>query len=302
MACAELDYFPVLDLNAARQRFMDMSAAELAALGSLGMPVLRGCSSLAPRRAPNPLFHGAATFARLEHTRLAWYARNFLLDAPPTEASPRSRERCRRTSSSSSCAFRMPPAARARRMLHSALRVAQTVNPYLAWDDLDAAVVARAGWALLFRPYDFQRRWLALSARSRRATRHAWPSTPACCSRPRPISAPRRANTCWPRRWPATSQRAIGAAALKSLAGTRRARPQRGYCLVSPACAARTRGRLRARIRRSGGALSEPHGPKHFVARSAHGRYGRTAVEEQMRRPCTSDHAAGRCSSGSVNP
>ena len=47
----------------------------------------------------NPLFQGAYAFERIENTRLAWYARDFLLGrAPPVpEASRRS---CRRTSSS----------------------------------------------------------------------------------------------------------------------------------------------------------------------------------------------------------
>jgi len=46
--------------------------------------------------------------------------------------------------------------------LHSALRVAQTVNPYLAWDDL-APLWSRAQSArCLSGLYEFQRRWLAV--------------------------------------------------------------------------------------------------------------------------------------------
>src|SRR5258707_6226519 len=47
---ANSDYFPVLDLNAARERFMDMNAAELAALGSLGVPVLELLEPSRPQR------------------------------------------------------------------------------------------------------------------------------------------------------------------------------------------------------------------------------------------------------------
>ena len=160
---ANSDYFPVLDLNAARQRFMDMSAAELAALGSLGVPVLELLEPSRPRRAPNPLFQGAAAFARLEHTRLAWYARNFLLDAPPTEAEPavtRALQKDLELFKLRLFECRQPREHDV--WLHSALRVAQTVNPYLAWDDL-APLWSRVQAGRCFSGlYDFQHRWLAL--------------------------------------------------------------------------------------------------------------------------------------------
>src|ERR687887_2056246 len=89
---ANSDYYPVLDLNAARQRFMDKSATDLVALGTLTLPVLELLEPSRPRRPPNPLYLGAYAFERLENTRLAGYARNYLLGpgTAQTQAVPRS--------------------------------------------------------------------------------------------------------------------------------------------------------------------------------------------------------------------
>jgi predicted membrane-bound spermidine synthase len=160
---ANSDYYPVLDLNAARQRFMDRSAAELAALGSLGVPLLELLEPSRPRRAPNPLFQGAESFARLEHTRLAWYARNFLLDAPPSESEPAVTRQLQKDLELFKLRLFECRAPREHDVwLHSALRVAQAVNPYLAWDDL-APLWSRVQAARCVSGlHDFQRRWLAL--------------------------------------------------------------------------------------------------------------------------------------------
>ena len=156
------DYYPVLDLNAARQRFMDRSAAELAALGSLGVPLLELLEPARPRRAPNPLFQGAGAFARLEHTRLAWYARNFLLDVQPPADEGVTRQLQKDLELFKLRLFECREPREHDVWLHSALRVAQAVNPYLAWDDL-APLWSRVQAARCFpRLHDFQRRWLAL--------------------------------------------------------------------------------------------------------------------------------------------
>src|SRR5258708_6702534 len=156
------DYYPVLDLNAARQRFMDKSAGDLVALGTLGIPVLELLEPSRPRRAPNPLFEGSAAFARLEHTRLAWYARNFLVGEPPPAS-----EGVTRLLQEDLELFKLRVLeCRAPRdfdvWLHSALHVAQAVNPYLAWEDLEPlwsrVDAARCVPAL----HPFRGRWLAL--------------------------------------------------------------------------------------------------------------------------------------------
>jgi spermidine synthase len=156
------DYYPVLDLNAARSRFTDKSAGDLVALGTIGIPILELLEPERPRRPPNPLGKGAYSFERLEHTRLAWYARNYLLDARPPipERIPRQLEKDLEL-----VKLRLVDCREAREQdvwLHSLLRVAQAVNPYLSWDDLAPL------WARLAAPRcfdtlkDFQQAWLAL--------------------------------------------------------------------------------------------------------------------------------------------
>jgi predicted membrane-bound spermidine synthase len=160
---ANSDYYPVLDLNAARQRFMDMNAAELAALGSFSVPVLELLEPSRPRRAPNPLFQGAAAFARLEHTRLAWYARNFLLDAPATEAEPAVTRALQKDLELFKLRLLECRAPREYDVwLHSALRVAQTVNPFLTWEDLAPLWSRVQGTRCFPTLHAFQQRWIAL--------------------------------------------------------------------------------------------------------------------------------------------
>ncbi|MBV9192290.1 MAG: hypothetical protein JOZ85_17560, partial [Betaproteobacteria bacterium] len=157
------DFYPVLDLNAARERFMDMNAAELAALGSLGVPVLELLEPSRPRRAPNPLFSGAGDFARLDHTRLAWYARNFLLDGPTSEAEPvttRALQKDLELFKLRVIECREPRDNDV--WLHSALQVAKTINPYLSSDDA-VPVWARVQAGRCYPGlYDFQRGWILL--------------------------------------------------------------------------------------------------------------------------------------------
>src|SRR5258707_14418263 len=76
---ANSDYRPVLDLNAARHRFTEKSAVELVGLLNLGVPVLELLDPARSRRPVNPLFQGDYAFDRVENSRLAWYARDFLV-------------------------------------------------------------------------------------------------------------------------------------------------------------------------------------------------------------------------------
>ncbi len=159
---ANSDYFPVLDLNAARSRFADKSAGEIVALGNLGVPVLEILEPGRPRRPPNPLAKGAYSFEHLEHTRLAWYARNYLVNARPPvpEGVPRQLEKDLELVKLRLAECREPREQDV--WLHSLLRVAQAVNPYLTWDDLAPL------WARLESPRCFgtlnqtQQAWIAL--------------------------------------------------------------------------------------------------------------------------------------------
>jgi spermidine synthase len=159
---ANSDYRPVLDLNAARQRFAEKSAADIVALGTLGIPLLELLEPERPRRPPNPLAKGAYSFERLEHTRLAWYARNYLVDARPPipEGVPRQLEKDLELVKLRLFECRDPRQQDV--WLHSLLRVAQAVNPYLSPDDLSALWTRVAQTPCAGTLQEFQRRWLAL--------------------------------------------------------------------------------------------------------------------------------------------
>ena len=122
------------------------------------------CSSARAAAAPvNPLFRGRLRAStRIENTRLAWYARNFLVAPAPPEPRAVADASCRRTSNS--CKLRLIECRQPRELdvwLHSALRVAQAINPYLSPDDLNAvwpAFMVSRCYATL---NGLQRRWLA---------------------------------------------------------------------------------------------------------------------------------------------
>ena len=159
---ANSDYYPVLDLNAARSRFTDRSAGDIVALATIGVPVLELLEHDRPKRPPNPLFRGAYSFERLEHTRLAWYARNYLVDERPpvAEGVPRQLEKDLEL-----VKLRLLECREARDQdvwLHSLLRVAQAVNPYLSWDDLAPLWTRIAGGRCAATLRAFQREWIAL--------------------------------------------------------------------------------------------------------------------------------------------
>ena len=159
---ANSDYAPVLDLNAARHRFMDKSAAELVALLNADLPLLEMLERERSRRPVNPLFKGAYAFDRVENARLAWYARDFLLRprAPLPESVPRELQKDLELMK-----LRLLDCREPRELdlwLHSAMRVAKAINPYLAPDDLAPVWARIMGSPCYVDLQDFQRRWLAL--------------------------------------------------------------------------------------------------------------------------------------------
>lgn len=159
---ANSDYYPVLDLNAARERFMDHSAGDLVELGRLGVPVLELLEPSRPRRPPNPLFEGADAFDRIEDTRLAWYARNLLANTVPPvpQAVPRQLEKDLELVKLRLIECREPREQDV--WVQAALHVAEVMNPYLAWEDL-APAWRRIGEAPCFTHLrEDQRHWLAL--------------------------------------------------------------------------------------------------------------------------------------------
>jgi predicted membrane-bound spermidine synthase len=161
---ANSDYAPVLDLNAARQRFMERSATEVVELLNSEVPVLELLDPGRSRRPVNPLYRGAYAFERIEATRLAWYARDFLVGAvrPAPEAVPTQLQKDLEL-----VQLRLLECREPRELdvwLHSALRVARAVNPYLMPDDAGAVWRAIAGKPCFSTLQPFQRRWIELFA------------------------------------------------------------------------------------------------------------------------------------------
>src|SRR5688572_21983684 len=178
------DYAPVLDLNAARQRFMEKSAGDVVELLNAELPLLELLEPERSRRAVNPLFKGAYAFDRVENTRLAWYARDFLLRARPPvpESVPKELQKDLELVKLRLIECRDPRELDV--WLLSAIRVAKALNPYLAPDDVGAVWARIMGSPCYSQLEDFQRRWLALfqAVGARNAPRMAELATPLVAS------------------------------------------------------------------------------------------------------------------------
>ena len=161
---ANSDYYPVLDLNAARHRFTERNASDVVALLNAGVPVLDMLQPALQRRAVNPLHLGAATFERVENTRLARYARDFLLSPKPPEPEAMSTllQKDLEISKLRLIECRAPKEQDV--WLHSLLHVARSVNPFLPAAEAQA-VWTRIAAAPCFRAlHEFQRQWIMLFA------------------------------------------------------------------------------------------------------------------------------------------
>src|SRR5262249_3185413 len=135
---------------------------DIVGLLNAGLPLLELLEPQRSRRPVNPLFRGAQGFERVENTRLAWYARNFLVAraVPEPLGVPTWLQKDLEL-----VKMRLFECRQARELdvwLHSALRVAQVINPYLSRDDLNAVwpslMVSRCYTGL----NALQRRWIAL--------------------------------------------------------------------------------------------------------------------------------------------
>jgi spermidine synthase len=156
------DYAPVLDLEAARHRFAEKNAGEVVALLNAAVPLLELIEPARSRRAVNPLFRGSYAFERIEHTRLALYGRNFLVNPHPPlpEGVPTQLQKDLEL-----VKVRLIECNSPRELdvwLHSAIRVAQALNPYLAADDLSGVWTRIATTSCYGSLQDFQRGWIAL--------------------------------------------------------------------------------------------------------------------------------------------
>jgi predicted membrane-bound spermidine synthase len=159
---ANSDYAPVLDLNAARHRYMEKSAADIVGLLNAEVPVLELLEPARSRRPVNALFGGAYALERVENTRRAWYARNFLVGSPRPvpDAIPTQLQKDLEIAYVRLVECREPRELDV--WLHGLLRVARSLNPYLARDDVDA-VWARLEASPCYGSLEVhQRRWIAL--------------------------------------------------------------------------------------------------------------------------------------------
>ncbi|MDW8468317.1 MAG: hypothetical protein RML56_04190 [Burkholderiales bacterium] len=161
---ANSDFYPVLDLNAARHRFTERSATGVVELLNAPLPVLELLEPARSRRPPNPLHEGAYAFQRIENTRLARYARDYLLApvAPPPERIGSALQKDLELVKLRLLECRAPRDGDV--WLHALLQVARQMNPFLAAEE------ARAVWARIQGSpchaalFAFQRRWIALLA------------------------------------------------------------------------------------------------------------------------------------------
>jgi hypothetical protein len=141
---------------------MEKSATSLVGLLNADIPLLEMLEPGRSRRPVNPLFRGAYAFERVENSRLAWYARDFLIGTRrpvPEGVSAQLQKDLELVK------LRLLECREPRELdvwLNSALRVAKAVNPYLAAEDA-AAVWLRIGASPCFGGlHAFQQRWLAL--------------------------------------------------------------------------------------------------------------------------------------------
>jgi hypothetical protein len=161
---ANSDYYPVLDLSAAKHRFMEKSAADVVALLNAGVPVLEMLEPGLRRRPVNPQHRGADNFERIENTRLARYARDFLLRTrpPEPEAIATLLQKDLEVAKLRLIECREPGELDV--WMHSLLNVARTVNPYLAPDEAAPVWARFMGAPCHGALRDFQRHWIALFA------------------------------------------------------------------------------------------------------------------------------------------
>jgi predicted membrane-bound spermidine synthase len=163
-APANSDYYPVLDLQAARDRFTERSAAAVVALANAPVPVLELLEPGAPRRALDPRLAGAKDFDRVENARLARYAAAFLLAprAPEPQEVPTLLQKDLELAR-----LRLLECREAREhdvWLHGLVHVARVLNPHLPAAESQAVWSRMASAPCFAGLHDFQRRWIALFA------------------------------------------------------------------------------------------------------------------------------------------
>ena len=159
---ANSDYYPVLDLNAVRHRFTERSASDVVAMLDAPVPVLDLLEPGLRRRPVNAGSKGAESFERIENTRLARYAREYLLNGGPPDPQGIS---TLLQKDLELVKLRLIECRQPRDQdvwLHGLLDVARIVNPFLPPEEA-AAVWSRIQSSACYGTLrEFQKHWIAL--------------------------------------------------------------------------------------------------------------------------------------------
>ena len=141
---ANSDYYPYLDLNAARYRFLQRSAGDFITIGTSGVPVIGMLEGRDGSTRIEPSLGGEDYFERLALTRRARYARDFLLkrEGIAPFAIPRTLQKDLEMTRLRLLECREPQ--RYDIWFHSLYQVARSVNPLLSrneaselWDRIE---------------------------------------------------------------------------------------------------------------------------------------------------------------------
>ena len=161
---ANSDYYPVLDLNAARYRFTERSAIDVVALGVLPIPVLEMLEPRRGKREVNPVFAGASNFERVDKTRQAAYIRDYLL--ADTAPGPRGHS-SQLQKDLEVVKLRLIDCRSAREedvWLHSLWRLAEVMNPVLPPEQAGAVWKRISTTPCYDGLAEFQKQWIRLFA------------------------------------------------------------------------------------------------------------------------------------------
>ena len=130
------DYYPYLDLNATRYRFLQQSAGDLVSINSASVPVIAMLEGTGTQ--PQVSLDGADYFDRIEQTRRAQYIRDTYLKRDPPEPQGMPRALQKDVELASLRALDCWDPARHDVWLHSLFQVAIIVNPFLSPEDAGA--------------------------------------------------------------------------------------------------------------------------------------------------------------------
>jgi len=157
------DYYPFLDLNAARHRFLQTGAGELTQVGAAGVPVVEVIEGRA--RQVRPASHDGDDYLdRIEIARRAAYARDFLLAAAPPEPRGIPAQLQKDLELVRMRALDCVDQQKSDLWVRSAMGVARTVNAALPAGDAGAVWKVLATAPCAEQLTDADRRWLELFA------------------------------------------------------------------------------------------------------------------------------------------